>query len=463
VIRLDAAGAVEWLRDYGSIRGDDVLPHADGGSLIAGVDGTDLAAARLDADGEVVWAKSYPLHDSTVSRVRVTASGDGGWVLASTQIVGPELDVNGDDGIDDEEEQEPPPLDTTTGLHNVMLTKIDASGAVLWYRLYGGLYSELATSVATAPNGGYLVSGQSDSVGDYTDAWLLRVGPDGLIAQGCNAYRGPHDMLRPGEGIVARGLGVWSTHQDERYVGPAIAVVDTNVLASEPSLVTVARQCAGTATDGSGVVATTRRLTVRQAGERIGVVTSVPRGIACGVARQGPAEGPADAGYDERLCSNVFADGTLVTLRVDFGSIDDFASWGPGCELVLGAFGEICSVRVDADKTIDVSFGAPAREPPEPPEPPGPPPAGNSHTLTISVSREGGFVGSTDGMLGCGGTSNRCVVEYAAGAVVGLYAVPLPDARVAFETWAGDCSGGPNLSLSMNSDYTCTAVFASAP
>jgi hypothetical protein len=91
-------------------------------------------------------------------------------------------------------------------------------------------------------------------------------------------------------------------------------------------------------------------------------------------------------------------------------------------------------------------------------------PPDRTFTLRISVSRAGGFVGSTDGTFSCGTAGPAtCSVQYAAGAVVNVYASNLMGANVLFESWGGDCAGGPNLTLTMSRDYTCSVVFASGP
>lgn len=93
-----------------------------------------------------------------------------------------------------------------------------------------------------------------------------------------------------------------------------------------------------------------------------------------------------------------------------------------------------------------------------------------SFILIVTVDRQGGFVGSTDGSFSCGVTgtsgSRTCTVQYAAGTVVDLYAAALPGTNVILESWQGDCAGfgaQPNISLTLNRDYTCRAVFTSAP
>lgn len=87
-------------------------------------------------------------------------------------------------------------------------------------------------------------------------------------------------------------------------------------------------------------------------------------------------------------------------------------------------------------------------------------------TLTVTITGQGGFVGSTDGSFSCGMSAATCAVQYAAGTVVDLYAAPLPGANLVLEAWEGDCAGfgaQQNISLTLNRDYTCRAAFVSAP
>jgi len=435
VARLDERGAVQWHFRYAhsidNLGVSDLRTTADGGSLIAGAAGNvndpedpeakAAAAIRLDADGRVVWANSYPLGRSTVRRnVRVAPAADGGFVMASSVESG------------------------SPGLLNLQLVKIDGDGAVQWSQRYGGLYEEAVHGLEATGDGGFIVSAQSDSLGDYTEAWVLRVGPDGRIAEGCNA-----DLGRGG--VVARPLSL--TRQTyalpdsaEATAPPLITPVDTDVVAREPSDVVVARQCAGTAGNNSGAPTNPHTLTVRQAGPLTGVVSSTPSGIVCGTGASG-------------ACSAAYAEGSLVSLRVDIGSVSNFSAWGAGCESVSGNFGEICSVRLDADKTIDVIFRA---------APPPPPPAG-PFTLTVMIDRLGGFIGTTDGAIGCvvtAGQPRTCAARYAAGTNVDLYAASLPGGNVLLESWQGDCArfgAQPNITLTMDRDYSCRAVFVSAP
>jgi outer membrane protein assembly factor BamB len=604
VARIDANGAVSWQQRYTALgaaaptvlgivglTASDLRITADGGTLLAGrlksryVTGraTDEAALiRLDAEGRVLWSKSYPLAQSFVTpNVRLAPAADGGFVFAAS--------------VQDSVERE------RTGRLNVQLVKTDAASAVVWSQRYGALYEEVVHGLEATADGGFVVSAQSDSLGEYSEAWLLRVGADGRIAEGCNADRGRG-------GVVARELpltrAAYALPDAADAVAPAaITPVDTAVVARESADVVVARQCVGRASDLNGPPTPARTLTLRQAGMLTGVVTSTPSGIVCGTAGGG-------------VCAAAFAEGSLVTLRVDLASLSRFSAWGPGCETTSGGSDEVCTVRVDADRTIDVYFGGGVPPPPPPytlavtldpgstgsgrvisvpagidcgsacnevytsagqsvtllaegqfarwtgcdavsgnrctvamnrsrnvtasfdaaaptrwllkvikqgtgavVSTPGgiecglvcvadfaagavvtlsgsstflgangcdtliglqctvtmdrsrtvafggtsPPP--QRYTLNIVVDRAGGFVGSTDGALGCGAPGsgrNACSASYAAGASVDLYAAALPGANVALEAWMGDCAGfgaRSNITLTMDRDLTCRAVF----
>jgi hypothetical protein len=230
VAALDASGTVLWQRRYsgptgpdtGSPRHDDLAGiglratdlsvTADGGALLVGP--SDLWPApnryadaavvvRLDAQGGVMWANTYPLGQTEVQPiVRIAPAGDDGFVIAASV----------QDGVEN------PSL---RGRFNLLLFKISASGAVEWSQQYGGRYDEVVHGIERTPDGGYIISARSDSLGERSEAWVLRVGADGKITDGCNA-----DLGRAA--VVARPLMV--THESYE--------LDTDPQAAAPLTVT---------------------------------------------------------------------------------------------------------------------------------------------------------------------------------------------------------------------------------
>lgn len=76
------------------------------------------------------------------------------------------------------------------GTFDLWIVKTDAWGKVQWQRAYGGNNSDIGTSIRELPSGGYIVSGYTSSVnnGDVTgyiggsaDAWILRIDATGAI------------------------------------------------------------------------------------------------------------------------------------------------------------------------------------------------------------------------------------------------------------------------------------------
>jgi hypothetical protein len=463
VVRLDADGNALWQRSYAGLRAtsiDTVDADGDGvrddGFVLAGQlpNGTSGLArvVRLDAAGEVVWARAWHLPlaqpaDPYVHRIR--QARDGGFVIGTTEVgaIAPNA------------------LGHAHGQANVLLMKLNASGDLAWSRSYGAFLNERLHDLQVLPDGGLIVAGASDSLGDRSEAWVLRLGSDGLLAAGCNAFLGalPVTAFRV-ESIAAIG-------RNERLAVAAmrqmLVPIATTLMPRVPQTV-VARQCAGNANPSEppsapptvppGVPpseppstpppAARYTLTLQQPGGRTGVVVSTPAGLLCGTAASAPP------------CSASFAAGSDVFLAVEIGSVANFVRW-EGCDEQLppDSGGAVrCRVRLDRDRAVSAVFDAPATPPP--------PPAG-SFTLTVMIDRLGGFVGTTDGRLGCqvsGGQPRTCAVQYVAGSIVDLYAASLPGGNVRLETWQGDCASfgaQMNVRLVMDRDYTCRAVFVS--
>jgi hypothetical protein len=73
------------------------------------------------------------------------------------------------------------------------LLKLDASGRVAWQRTIGGKGYDVASSVSSAVDGGYIVAGGTDSYGrGAADAWVLKLDADGNILWQ-SAYGGDRD------------------------------------------------------------------------------------------------------------------------------------------------------------------------------------------------------------------------------------------------------------------------------
>ncbi|MDD4903596.1 MAG: PQQ-binding-like beta-propeller repeat protein [Candidatus Bipolaricaulis sp.] len=165
-LRCDAGGNVLWARAIGGAgtdAGEGVCATLDGGvvavgrttSVGAGVD--DLWLVRLDAEGNLVWTRTFGGAGPDAG-FGVAATADGGFVACGRTSEGIEL-----------------PSD-------LLVVRIDADGRELWTTKIGGGRLERGHAVAESPDGTLFVAGgtTSSGKGNY-DAWLVALSPEGAL------------------------------------------------------------------------------------------------------------------------------------------------------------------------------------------------------------------------------------------------------------------------------------------
>ncbi|RME05389.1 MAG: hypothetical protein D6803_09035, partial [Anaerolineae bacterium] len=175
VLRLDAQGDILWEKTYGGRRVDQawsVDTTRDGGYIVAGgtesfgAGGADYWLLKLDAQGEIEWQKTYGGKEDDGGGgdyeeyvVRALEDRDGNFVLASESAsFGP-----GDIAI--------------------WVLKLDPQGQILWQKAYGGEYEESLWTFTELPGGGYLLPGVTTSFSpDLSgDLWVLQIDAQGEI------------------------------------------------------------------------------------------------------------------------------------------------------------------------------------------------------------------------------------------------------------------------------------------
>jgi len=196
---LGQAPSIQWQKCYGGTLGDDgtwLEPTSDGGYVIAGAtnstDGdvssnqgsNDYWVIKIDAVGIIQWQKTYG--GSSIEAARcIKQTTDGGYIVAGTSNSN-DGDVTGHHGA------------TTSPDHWVI--KLSASGVIQWEKSLGGSSVEDGTGVQQTSDGGYLVSGFTQSFdGDVTgihsgaaDYWIVKLTSNGTI-QWQKVYGGSAD------------------------------------------------------------------------------------------------------------------------------------------------------------------------------------------------------------------------------------------------------------------------------
>lgn len=432
VLRFDDAGRLLWQRDYAGMRGDSIEP-VDDGFVVAGSGSGAATLARvmkLDAAGQVQWARSYGVAGASSASphaAKVRQRRGGGYVLGMTDIAVIAPQQSGQ----------------VFGQGNVLLMHLDRDGAVVWTRSYGGLLDERLRDLQVLPDGGLLVAGGSDSLGERSEAWLMRLGADGLLAPGCQAHLGS----LPVAAIASEPLNVRARELAASTAASTPATsVDTAAVAVTPRT-QQARQCAGSANGDEPPVGVDRfALTIEQPGTRTGVVTSTPAALVCGTAASAPP------------CSASFPAGSDVVLAVEIGSVSNFLRWEDCDQLLAPDSGGAarCRMRMDRDRRVRAVFGQ----------------AQDRFQLRVSVAGTGSIRSSDEG-IHCGafyGGDADCeqLYERFIGGTQLATSITLAVFTHAsgFQGWGGDCAAQGNatsFNLVMDADKHCTATFAGPP
>ncbi len=205
LIRTDANGKMLWNKTYGGAEneyGVSVLESDAGGFIVAGwkesFDTTidkEIILIKTDADGEVLWKKTYGGMDDEIP-TSLIATSDGNYaVCGQTSSFG-------------------------AGDFDALLIKIDTEGNEIWRKTYGWENIEYAYSVQETDDGGFILGGISNSkTKDLNyDALLVKTDSNGEMVWS-NTYGGPISVEKDmfGDEIVT------SSDKDDR----AFSVIQT--------------------------------------------------------------------------------------------------------------------------------------------------------------------------------------------------------------------------------------------
>ena len=164
LFKTDADRNMQWNKTYGGALNEDAMDMVltiDGGYLITGstlsfgAGGEDAWLVKTDADGNLLWNKTYGGTGDDVAHP-VIQTGDGGYVFSG---------VTNSSG---------------SGSPDAWLVKTDADGNMLWNKTYGGTGEERGYSLVQTGDGGYAVGCITNSFGaGGQDTWLVKTDADG--------------------------------------------------------------------------------------------------------------------------------------------------------------------------------------------------------------------------------------------------------------------------------------------
>jgi hypothetical protein len=181
ILRLDATGDVEWQADLDRPDEDMALAviETPGGSFAAagytimplsgGIRGV---VAALDATGVFLWKKSYGF--GAENKLHDIVSAPGGGFVAAGYVA-----------------------ESSESTKDFLVLKLDGTGAIVTHRVFDGGMDEEAVSVSAAVGGGYVVAGTTSSpMTADSDLWVARLS-ESLEVLWQKFYTGPGSDASP--------------------------------------------------------------------------------------------------------------------------------------------------------------------------------------------------------------------------------------------------------------------------
>ena len=165
LIRLNANGDTLWTKTYGNTGYDEaqsIKQTSDGGFIMVGQTATvdyagDVYLVKTDANGVLVWSTAFGTATKFDFGYSVRQTSDGGYIIA---------------GLTNS---------TGAGLRDVLLIKTNSTGVLQWSKTYGGAADDEARSVEETADGGFIVSGFTQSYGSGYQMYLIKTNSTGNV------------------------------------------------------------------------------------------------------------------------------------------------------------------------------------------------------------------------------------------------------------------------------------------
>lgn len=164
VVKTDTQGYEEWRKVIGGLSNDRawaIAPTYGNGYIITGwtdafTGNSDLYLVKLDSTGNVEWDRAYGGEGMDIGRCVIQNSTDSGFVASGWTT---SFGAGGDD---------------------VYILKTDKHGDSLWAHYYGGDSTDCIEDIKETYDGGYLLTGATNSYGlGLFDIYLLRTDDSG--------------------------------------------------------------------------------------------------------------------------------------------------------------------------------------------------------------------------------------------------------------------------------------------
>ncbi|SVC55869.1 uncharacterized protein METZ01_LOCUS308723, partial [marine metagenome] len=166
LVKVNFRGDSTWTKTYGGSESDygySVQQTSDDGYIITGSTGSygngeaDVWLIKTDANGDSSWTQTFGGSESEHG-LAVQQTSDGGYIIGGGTY------------------------SSGSGERDVWLIKTNSSGVLIWSETFGGSESDLGRSVQQTSDGGYIITGQTNSYGNGgEDVWLIKTDANGNL------------------------------------------------------------------------------------------------------------------------------------------------------------------------------------------------------------------------------------------------------------------------------------------
>lgn len=227
LIKINDNGQQMWYKIFqenGEAYLGDIQQTADGGFILVGTvnmnldDNYDAWLIKLDSNGNKIWDKTlggsgmewgnavHMTNDGGYVFAGTSSSyGNGGWIVKTNETGAEQWNIT----INEQGYSRIESIDKTTdggyiitgtvntekNKEDVILIKISSTGIQQWYKTFGGVKQDEANEVQQTTDGGFIITGNTESYGaGKSDIWLIKTDNVGTL-QWDRAYGGGNDEL----------------------------------------------------------------------------------------------------------------------------------------------------------------------------------------------------------------------------------------------------------------------------
>jgi hypothetical protein len=204
LIKTDSLGNIQWTKNCPSLSFSNYVKETtDGGFILTGgitdsfySQNCDVLLIKTDINGNFIWEKIIG-EDYYEYGLSVEQTSDQGYI-----IIGPSEDVGTHDS-------------------QIWLVKADADGVEMWNKKFGEADHDIGHCVDQTNDGGYMITGWTNSIENGNYAWLIKTdeqgiliwdkkfGPDGLFYSGEQTKEGGYIMVGQTEYYGHPKSNVW--------------------------------------------------------------------------------------------------------------------------------------------------------------------------------------------------------------------------------------------------------------